>query len=63
MLAETHVKSPLLLLDFNETCNVLTDFSEFPNIKFDGNLFSGSPVVKCRQTDRQRDMANLTGLL
>jgi hypothetical protein len=35
--------------------------TNIPNIKFNENLFSGSVVVACGQTDRQADMAKLIG--
>ena len=48
-----HVKHPLFLLDFDGTWIFSTDFWKM--LKFHTNMFSGSRVVPCGQTDRQTD--------
>ena len=49
-----HVKYPLFLSDFNETCIFSTQiFEKSSNIKLHENPSSGSRVVPCEQTDKQ----------
>jgi hypothetical protein len=50
MYINRHVNYPLLKSDFNETRIFPTDFSR--NIKFNGNLSSGSRLFPCGQTER-----------
>jgi hypothetical protein len=51
-----HVKYPLFLSDFNETCIFQQIFENYSNIKFHENPSSGSQVVPCGQTDGRTDM-------
>ena len=52
-----HVQHPLLLSELNKTWIFSTDFRKI--LKFHENLFSGSGVFPCGQTDRHTDMTNL----
>jgi hypothetical protein len=61
--ADTHaglqIRYPLLLFDFNQNGNVLTNFCKLPNTKFRENPFSRSRAAAV-ETDI---MAKLTGAL
>jgi len=50
MYTGLHVKYPLHLSDFNETCIFLKNFRKCSN-KFHENPSSGSGVVPCGRTD------------
>jgi hypothetical protein len=49
-----HVKYHLFLSDLNETSNFSAEFGKYSNIKFHENPSSGSRVVPCGRTDRER---------
>jgi hypothetical protein len=59
MWKRLHVQYPLFLSDFNETWILSTDFRKSLNVKFHQNPSSGSQVVPCGQTDRQKDLMKL----
>jgi hypothetical protein len=57
MYIGTHVKYPLFMSDFNDTCIFWANFRKIPNITFHKNPPSGSIVVPRGRTDGQ-DEAN-----
>jgi hypothetical protein len=60
MYTGIHVKYPLFLSDFNETCIFLTVFAKYSNTKFHENLLNRRIVVACGQTYGRTDIAILT---
>ena len=46
-----HIKNPLFLSDFNETCISSTDFKKYSNTKFHENPSSGSRAAPFGDTD------------
>lgn len=45
-----YVKCPLLLSNFNQNWNVLTNFSKTPHVRFHKNAFNHPQVVTCKVT-------------
>jgi len=59
MYIDLHVKYPLFLSDFNETCIFATDFwKNIKNIKLHENPSSGRRVFAYRQTDGHDNAKN-----
>jgi hypothetical protein len=50
-----HVRYPIFLSDFNGNGIFWQVFEKYSNVKFHENMFSGSQVVPCGQTEGQKD--------
>jgi hypothetical protein len=52
------VKCPILLSDFDENWNVLTNFNDISNIEFYKNYFNQYRIVTCVRTDRRMKLSS-----